>query len=68
LIADQLWNSGSELARQPLCAARVHQHSRALEIFWAPQTRREDEMAFQERVCGAEFGKDLVVGHVSERH
>ena len=40
-------------------ARRVHQHARALQIARAAQARRQDEMPFEQRVGGAEFGEDL---------
>ena len=54
---------GGERPGQPLGPRRVHQHPRALQVARAAQARREDEMAFEQRVGGAEFGEDLVVGH-----
>ena len=48
---------------EPLGARRVHQHPRALQVARAAQARGQDEMAFEQRVGGAEFGQDLVVGH-----
>ncbi|PAV69700.1 hypothetical protein WR25_05070 [Diploscapter pachys] len=43
--------------------ARVHQHARALQVARAAQARRQDEMPFEQRVRGAEFGQHVVVGH-----
>ena len=44
---------------------RVHQHPRALQVARAAQPRREDEMAFEQRLGSAEFRQNLVVGHAS---
>ena len=58
-----------ERPRQALGPRRVHQHPRALQVERAAKARGKDEMAFEQRVRGAELGKDLVVGHhVELRH
>ena len=42
-------------AGQPLGPPGVHQHPRALQVARAAQARREDEMAFEQRLRGAEL-------------
>ena len=54
---------GGERLRQPLGPLRVHQHPRALQILGAAKAGREDEMAFEQRVGGAEFRENFIVGH-----
>ena len=64
---DPIPNVGRDLfcerARQPLGSRGVHQHTRALQVARAAQAGRKNEMAFEQRVGGAELVKDFVVGH-----
>ena len=63
VVADLLRELRGERAGEALGPRRVHQHARALQVARAPQARGQDEMAFEQRVGGAEFGEDFVVGH-----
>src|SRR5215218_8311505 len=54
-----------ERAGDPLGPGRVHEQARALQVAWAAETRREDEMAFEQRVRGAKFPQHFLFGHGS---
>src|SRR5215207_2248504 len=58
-------DASCERAGDPLGPGRVHEQARALQVAWAAETRREDEMAFEQRVRGAKFPQHFLFRHGS---
>ena len=55
-------DAGGKGFGQLRAAPRVHQDARALQVAGAAQAGGQDEMAFEQCLCGAEFGQHLFVG------